>query len=175
MVTTIVIVVLALIAALLLFAATRPDSFRLVRSATIKAPADKVFPLIADFHRWTAWSPWENRDPDLKRTYSGAESGKGAVYEWEGKKTGTGRMEITDTLAPSKVIIKLDFFSPFEAHNTTEFTTEGRGDSTTVTWAMSGRNNYTMKLVSIFMNMDKVVGKDFETGLANMKAVAEKS
>jgi len=175
MVTTILIVVLALIAALLLYAATRPDSFRLQRTATITAPPDKIFPLIADFHKWTAWSPWENRDPDLKRTYSGAQSGRGAIYEWEGKKTGTGRMEITDTSAPSKIIIKLDFFTPFEAHNTTEFTMEGRGNSTNVSWVMSGRNNFMMKLVGVFMNMDKVVGKDFETGLANMKAVAEKS
>ena len=172
---TIVVIVVGLIAVVLIIAATRPDTFRLQRAATIQAPPATVFALINDFHNWTSWSPWEKIDPALKRTYGGAASGKGAVYEWEGKKAGTGRMEITDTSSPSKIIIKLDFFKPFEAHNTTEFTMEGSGNSTNVGWLMHGPNSYMGKVMSLFMSMDKMVGKDFEAGLANLEAVAEAS
>jgi uncharacterized protein YndB with AHSA1/START domain len=172
---TIAIVVVVLLAALLVFAATRPDTFRVQRATTIKAPPAKIFPLIADFRNWGAWSPWEKLDPAMKRTHSGAASGKGAVYEWEGRgKVGAGRMEITESSPPSKVIIKLDFIKPFEGHNITEFTLEGQGDSTNVTWAMHGPNPYIAKVMQIFFSMDSMVGKDFEAGLASMKAVAEK-
>ena len=143
-------------------------------AATIKAAPEKIFPLINDFHRWSAWSPWEKMDPNLKRTHSGAASGKGAVYEWEGnKKVGQGRMEIVESTPPSRVQIKLDFFKPFEAHNTAEFTLAGEGGATNVTWAMHGSMPYMMKVMSVFMNMDKMVGKDFEAGLASMKGLAE--
>lgn len=174
MATTIVIVVLVLLAALLGFAATRPDAFRVQRSATIKAPPQRIAALIQDFHQWMAWSPWEKLDPALKRTYSGAPSGQGAVYEWEGSsKAGKGRMEITEA-NPTATTIKLDFLKPFEAHNTVDFLLEPRGDSTNVTWTMQGHNAYIGKLMSLFFNMDRMVGKDFETGLANLKAEAER-
>jgi uncharacterized protein YndB with AHSA1/START domain len=164
-----------LVAALLIYAATKPDAFRIQRSTSINAPPERVFGLINDFHNWGAWSPWEKMDPALKRTYSGAPSGKGAVYEWEGnKKVGKGRMEIKEASPPSKVVIKLDFLKPFEAHNTAEFTMERQGDSTHVTWLMHGRQPYMIKVMSTFFSMDKMVGKDFETGLANLKNNAEK-
>ena len=163
------------VAGVIIYAATKPDAFRIERSTTIKAPPERVFPLINDFHRWSAWSPWEKMDPNLKRTHSGAASGKGTVYEWEGnKKVGKGRMEITDESPPSRIIIKLDFFRPFEAHNTAEFTLAANGSATTVTWAMLGTMPYMMKVMSVFMNMDRMIGENFETGLANLKAIAER-
>lgn len=172
---TIVIIVLVALVALLAFAATRPDTFQIERAATIKAAPAKIFALLDDFRQWGQWSPWEKLDPEMKRTHSGAASGKGAVYAWEAnKKVGAGRMEITDTAPPSRVVIKLDFIRPFEAHNTVEFKLQPGGDSTHVTWAMIGANSFMGKVMTIFMNMDKMVGKDFETGLANLKAVAEK-
>jgi uncharacterized protein YndB with AHSA1/START domain len=171
----IVVVVLVGVAVLLGFAATKPDEFRMQRSANIKAPPEKIFALINDLHSWTSWSPWEKLDPALKRTYSGAASGPGAVYEWEGnKKVGKGLMEIIDTSPPSRITIKLDFLKPFEAHNTAEFTLDGQGDSTTVTWAMHGNQPYMIKVMTLFFSMDKMVGKEFETGLANLKSITEK-
>ncbi len=175
MLWSIVIVVAVVVAALLVFAATRPDTFRLQRAASIKAPPGKIFALIDDFHNWVSWSPWEKTDPTTERTYSGAASGKGAVYEWEGKKVGKGRMEITDQSPSSRIAIKLDFFKPFEAHNTVDFTLEGKGDATAVTWTMQGSNGYMGKVFSIFVSMDSMVGKDFEAGLANLKGIAETS
>ena len=174
MLKTIAIIVVALIVGLLGFAATRPNTFRVQRATSIKAPPEKIFPLINDLHRWTAWSPYEKKDPTMKRTHRGAASGKGAVYEWEGNKDiGKGRMEITETSPPSRVTIKLDFVRPFEAHNVVEFTLEPAGDSTTVTWALHGPAPYISKVMSLFFSMDKMVGTDFETGLASLKAAAE--
>jgi hypothetical protein len=179
MVWTIAIIVVGLlvvaVAAVLIFAATRPDAFRIQRSAIIKARPEKVSALINDFHNWGSWSPWEKMDPTMTRTHSGAANGKGAIYEWEGnKKVGKGRMEIAEASPPSKVSIKLDFLKPFEAHNTAEFTLDGQGDSTNVTWAKLGSQPFMIKVMSVFLSMDKMVGKDFETGLANMKSIAEK-
>ncbi len=170
---TIVAVILALVVGLLAYAAAQPAAFRIARAATIKAPADKIYPLIADFQAWTAWSPYEKLDPEMRKTYEGAPSGQGAVYRWEGKKAGTGRMEITDTAAPNRVTIKLDFSKPFVAHNIAEFTLEAVGETTTVAWAMTGHRPFMMKVMGIFMNMDKLVGKDFEAGLASLKAATE--
>jgi uncharacterized protein YndB with AHSA1/START domain len=171
----IALIVVVLIAAVLGLAATKPDTFRVERAATIKAPPEKVYVLVNDFHQWTQWSPWERMDPAMQRTHSGASSGTGAVYAWEGnKKVGKGRMEIVDSAAPSKVTIKLDFLEPFEAHNTAEFVLTTQGDATTVTWAMTGPNLFLGKVMSVFASMDSLVGKDFESGLANLKAVAEK-
>ena len=172
---TIAIVVVVLLAAILIFAATTPDTFRVQRATSIKAPPEKIFPLINDLHGWDAWSPWEKMDPAMKRTFSGAASGKGAVYEWEGNhEVGKGRMEITESSPPSKVGIKLDFIKPFEAHNIAEFTLEAQGDFTNVTWAMHGPNPYIAKVIHIFFSMDSMVGKQFEAGLANLKTIAEK-
>jgi uncharacterized protein YndB with AHSA1/START domain len=175
MIKTIAIVLGLLIAALLIYAATKPDSFRIERSTTIKAPPEKVFALINDFHQWEAWSPWEKIDPALKRTYSGAPNGKGAVYEWDGNKDiGQGRMEITESTPASKVALKLDFVKPFEAHNMVDFTLATQGDSTTVTQAMYGPSPYISKLMTTFFSMEKMVGGKYEEGLANLKALAEK-
>lgn len=163
------------VAGILIYAATRPDSFRVQRSISIKAPPEKVFALINDLRDWSKWSPYEKKDPAMKRTFSGASSGKGAVYEWDGNnQVGKGRMEVIETTPPSKILIKLDFIKPFEGHNTAEFTMESKGDSTLVTWAMYGPAAFMTKLIGIFMNMDAMIGDDFTAGLANLKAVAEK-
>jgi hypothetical protein len=171
----IAIVLAVAIAAVLIIAATKPGSFSVQRSAVVNAPADKVFPLIADFHQWLNWSPWEGRDPALKRTYSGAERGKGAIYAWEGNRNvGSGRMEILEANSPSLVEIQLDFLKPFEAHNIAEFTMLPQGNATNLTWVMHGPSPFMSKVMHVFINMDKMIGKDFETGLANLKAAAEK-
>ena len=171
----ILLAVVVVIAAILIFAATKPDIFRVQRAAGIKAPPEKIFAIINDFKRWDAWSPWEKKDPAMKRTFGATTDGKGAVYAWEGNKdVGQGRMEIAESVPPSKVTLKLDFLKPFEAHNIVEFTLVPQGDSTNVTWAMQGPTPYFAKIIHVFMDMDSMVGKDFETGLANLKAIAEK-
>ena len=173
MLKKIALAVVILVVAILAFAATRPNSFRVQRTTSINAPPEKISALINDFHSWTSWSSYEKLDPAMKRTYSGAPSGKGAVYEWEGNsKAGKGRMEITDT-SPSKTTITLDFVKPLESHNVAQFTLEPRGDSTSVTWSMEGRSLYVAKVMGLFFNMDKMIGKDFESGLAKLKTVAE--
>ena len=174
MLKTIAIIIALLIAAVLIYAATKPDSFRIERSAVIKAPPEKISAYLTDFKQWAVWSPWEEKDLAMKRTFSGAANGQGAVYGWEGNNNvGTGRMEILD-VQPQKVTIKLDFLKPFEAHNTTEYVLEPQGGSTKVTWAMFGPSNYMSKVMSVFMSMDKMVGPDFEAGLAKLKVAAEK-
>lgn len=156
-------------------AATKPDTFRVQRSAAIKAPPDKIFPLINDFRQWGAWSPYEHKDPAMKRSYSAATSGRGAVYEWDGdNNVGAGRITITDTSPPSKVFIDLDMRKPFAASNKVEFTLVRNGDGTNVTWEMQGAAPYITKIMQVFCDMDQMVGKDFEAGLANLKANAEK-
>jgi uncharacterized protein YndB with AHSA1/START domain len=171
----IALVVAVLVVALLGYAATRPDTFSVERSATIKAPPEKIYPQLADFRQWPAWSPWEKRDPAMKRTVSGAPIGKGAVYAWEGNRdVGKGRMEITESSAPTKLAIRLDFLEPFESRNTTLFTLAPRGDATDVRWTMSGPSTFMTKLMQVFVSMDEMVGKDFEAGLANLKTVAER-
>ncbi len=175
MLKKIAIAVVVLVAALLAYAATRPDTFRVERATSIKAPPEKIFALIDDLHAWSAWSPFEKKDPAMKRNLSGAPNGKGAVYEWEGnKEIGKGRMEITDTSPPSRVSIKLDFVKPFEAHNVVDFTLVPQGDATNVTWAIHGPSPFISRVIGIFCNMDKMIGKDFETGLASLKTIAEK-
>ena len=167
-------IVLAVIG-VLAYATTKPDTFRVERVVTINAAPDKIFPLINDFRAWRDWSPYEDRDPDLKRTYSQPASGKGAVYAWDGATMGAGRMEILDAPPPSKVTIKLDFFRPFEANTTAEFAMTPSGNGTRVSWAMAGPNQYIGKVMSVFMDMDKMVGTDFEVGLQKLKARAEGS
>lgn len=162
------------IGGLLIFAATRPDSFRVERTLRIDAPPEKIFALINDLHRWQAWSPYEKKDPAMKRTLGGAASGKGATYAWEGNKNvGQGSMEILDASPPTRIVIKLDFVKPFEAHNTAEFTLAPEGDGTNVTWALYGPSPYLTKVMGLFFDMDKMIGTDFEAGLANLKAAAE--
>ena len=174
MIKIVLIAIVVLVAGVLAFAATRPDSFRIERSASIKAPPDKVFAQINDFHRWTAWSPWEKLDPQLKRSYTGAERGKGAAYAWEGdSKVGAGRMEVMESAAPSKIVIKLDFIKPFEGHNTAEFTLLPDSGGTRVTLAMLGPSPYLSKVMGMFFSMDSMIGGYFEQGLANLKAISE--
>ena len=162
------------IGVVLAIAATKPDTFQVIRSTTIDAPPEKVFPLIENFHEWGKWSPWEKLDPNLKRTYSGPESGVGAVYEWAGNgEAGEGRMEIVEAPAPSRVRIDLQFIKPFAARNTALFELEPEGDGTKVTWTMAGPNLFIGKVMSVFISMDQMVGQSFEEGLASMKAAAE--
>ena len=164
-----------LISGLLVYAATKPNTFRVQRSTTINSPPDKVFSFISDLHSWASWSPWEKKDPGMKKTHSGPPQGKGAVLEWAGNKdVGTGRMEVLDSSPASKVLIQLDFLKPFEAHNTAEFTLTPKAASTEVTWVMYGPQPYMMKIMGFFCDPDKMVGKDFEDGLASLKALAEK-
>ena len=172
----VVAIVLAIaIAVVLVLAAAKPNTLTIQRATTVKAPPDRIFPLINDFRQWVTWSPYENKDPALKRSYSGAPSGKGAVYGWEGNKNvGSGRMEILDAAAPSKIVIKLDFFTPFEGHNTAEFTMLPQGDATNVTWLMHGPSPFIGRIMQVFINMDRMIGKDFEAGLANLKRLTEK-
>jgi hypothetical protein len=166
---------LAIVAIILVMTTMQPDSFAVTRSVTISAAPEKIVPLVADFHNWSRWSPWEKLDPDMQRTFGGAQSGKGAVYNWQGNSdVGSGRMEITDLAALNKVVIKLDFMQPFESHNVTEFTLRPQGPATTVAWNMRGPMPFVSKLMSVFMSMDKIIGKDFEKGLSQLKAEAEK-
>ncbi len=175
MLKTILIIVVVAVAGLLGYAATKPDTFRIERSISLKAPPEKVFAQINDFKAWSAWSPWEKKDPAMKRTQSSNASGKGAIYQWDGNSdVGAGRMEITDTAPPSRITIKLDFLQPFEAHHTAEFTLQAKGDTTSVTWAMFGPQRFLAKVIGVFVSIDNMVGKDFEVGLANLKAIAEK-
>ncbi len=175
MLKRIALVVLLLVAAVLVYAALKPGEFHVQRTSSIQAPTEKIFPYINDYRNWPQWSPYEKVDPNMRRSMSGPTSGVGAVYEWSGNsKAGAGRMEITQSVPSSKVIIKLDFSKPMEGHNTAEFTLRPKGNATDVTWAMSGPTPYVAKVMSIFFNMDKMIGKEFETGLANLKTVAEK-
>lgn len=175
MLKTIVMVVVILVVAVLAYAATRPDTFRVERAIGIKASPEKVFGFINDFRQWPAWSPWEKKDPGMKRTLGETASGKGAVYEWNGNKNvGKGRMEIAESSPPSRIAIKLDFSEPFEAHNIVEFTLQPQGETTRVTWAMQGPSPYLSKLMGLFFSMDSMVGGDFEAGLVNLKTAAEK-
>ena len=168
------VVVVVAIAGILLYAATKPDSFRVQRVVLVNAPSDKVFPLINDIKAWTAWSPYEKKDPAMKRTYGAVTAGKGATYAWEGdKNVGQGSIEMIES-GPRKIVIKLDFLKPFEAHNMGEFLLEPKGDSTSVTWATYGPSPYISKVIGTFINIDDMIGRDFEKGLADLKAAAEK-
>lgn len=156
---------------------TKPSgdaNFRVERSQHIEAGPAAIAPLIVDFRRWRDWSPYEGLDPNLKRTYAGETSGRGASYAWEGNgKAGAGRMEILEA-SPSRVLIQLDFSRPFKARNKAEFTLEPDGNATRVTWAMEGKAPLLARIIGFFFNMDKFVGRDFEKGLSNLKAVAER-
>ncbi len=164
-----------IIAAFLIYAATKPDTFTVQRSIVIKASPEKIFPLIEDFHAWAGWSPFEKLDPAMTKTFTGPAKGVGAVYTWAGnKKAGEGRMEITQAKAPEKLVIKLDFTKPMMASNTTEYTLVKKGEETEVTWTMNGKNNYMSKLFQIVVSMDAMLGNDFTEGLNNLKALAEK-
>ena len=174
MVLYIVIAIVILIAAILVLAAMKPDSFRLERRATIQASPDKIFGLLNDFHKWAGWSPWEKLDPAMSRKFGGPESGVGSSYECEGNsKAGKGRMEITESTPSSRILLNLDFIKPFEAHNITEFNLVPNGQGAELTWSMYGPSPFMSKVMTVFASMDKMVGKEFEKGLANLKGIAE--
>lgn len=164
------------VAGVLIRAAMKPDGFMVMRKTVIAAPPEKIFPLIDDFHRWGEWSPWEKLDPAMARTFSGATSGRGAIYAWKGNKdVGQGRMEIVATDAPNALDIKLDFIEPMQSTNTTRFVLQhAPSGGTEVIWIMRGPSPYLTKLMDTVVGMDRVIGKDFEAGLANMKAAAER-
>jgi uncharacterized protein YndB with AHSA1/START domain len=162
------------IALILLFASTRSDSFRVQRSLSIAVPPEKIFALVDDFHNWTSWAPQDKEDATMKRTYSGPASGFGAISEWQSRgSAGSGRMSIAESARPTRIVIQTDFVKPFEAHNVNEFILEPEGAGTKVTWTMRGSNLYFMKVIGVFVNMDSMMGKHFEAGLQNLKALAE--
>lgn len=170
----IALLVIAVIVIVLVVAAFRPDSFRYERSTRIKATPEKIYAFLDDFHRWTAWSPWEKKDPAMQRQFGGSATGKGATYAWQGNKdVGEGRMEIVESAPHSSLKIQLVFIKPFAANNMAEFTLTPAGDQTEVHWAMYGPQPYVAKVMGLFLNMDKMIGKDFEAGLAALKASAE--
>ena len=176
MLKTILLIVAAAVAALLIYAAVRPDTFSLSRSTTIAAPPDKVFALINDLRQFNTWNPFARIDPKQVITYDTTTVGVGGAYNWLGLKSGAGRMQIAESVAPQRVSAKLDFSKPFEAHNIVDFTVQPQGDkASTVTWTMHGPMPYISRLMTIFFDMDKTVGKDFEAGLANLKVLAEKT
>jgi uncharacterized protein YndB with AHSA1/START domain len=171
----IIIGVAVVIVAILVFAATRPSTFYVQRSADIKAKPEKIFALINDFHNWDSWSPNDMADSTIKRTYTGPASGQGAISDWDSSgRAGKGHMEIMESVPPTKISVMVDFAKPIKAHNLNEFTLEPAGDSTRVTWSIKGTNFYPMKVMGIFMNMENMFGKHFHTGLNNLKTIAEK-
>ena len=176
MLNTIFIIVVLAVGVVLIYAAIKPDAFRIERSVVIHAPADQIFPLINSLHQWEPWSPWEKMDPALRRIYSGANSGVGAAYEWQGNRdVGHGRMEIIESADPVKVVLKLHFIKPFEANNTVEFVLQQEAGGTRVTQAMYGPSPYLSRLMSLAFSMDKMVGSKYEEGLGNLKGLAERS
>ncbi|GAC1338872.1 MAG: K(+)-transporting ATPase subunit F [Beijerinckiaceae bacterium] len=178
MVTAIVVILLILVAlaiGALAMASTKPDTSRTERTMRIHAPPEAIYPHIVDFHAWPAWSPWEKKDPAMKRTFTGAPTGPGAAYAWSGNtKVGAGRMEIVDASPFSRVLIALHFLKPFKSDSNAEFTLVPQGEATTVTWAMYGPTPLVGKVMASVMDMDRMIGRDFERGLANLKALAER-
>jgi uncharacterized protein YndB with AHSA1/START domain len=173
MITTILIVIAVAVAAVLAYAASKPDTFLVRRSTSIAAPPEKIFPMVDDLRAQSAWSPFE-KDPNMKRNHSGAPRGKGAVYAWDGNRhVGAGRIAITDSVPPAKVVLLLEMSRPFKAHNTVEFTLDRIGAGTNVTWAMQGRQPYMAKVMGLFVDCDKMCGGLFEEGLAKLKTLAE--
>ena len=170
-------VIVIAVVAVLAYAATKPDTFRVERALDISAPPNKIYSILSDMKRSVEWSPYEKKDPDMKRSYSDPATGKGAIYEWDGdKNVGAGRIEIADVSAPERVTMKLDMIRPFMANNIVDYTMKPNGSGATkVTWAMHGPMPYMAKVMSTFFDMDKMVGTDFETGLQNLKVYAERS
>jgi hypothetical protein len=174
MLKIILIAIAVIVVAFVVVVALQPSEFHIVRSATISAPAPAVFAQVNDFHKWEAWNPWGRIDPAMKQSYEGAPAGTGAIYAWAGnKEVGEGRMTLTESRPSDLIRIKLEFFKPFAATNTAEFTFKPEGNQTTVTWSMTGENNFMAKAIHLFINMDKMVGGQFEKGLAQMKSVVE--
>ena len=168
------IVIAAIVLLFIIVVAMQSRDFRFARSTTVDAPPSAVFAQVNDFHRWDAWSPWAKIDPQMKQTFEGAPAGNGAVYSWTGnKKVGEGRMTIVESHPSDLVRIKLEFMKPFTATNIAEFTFVPQGSQTLVTWGMTGERNFMFKAVHLLMNMEKMIGKEFDKGLADMKRAAE--
>jgi hypothetical protein len=162
--------VVAALALFLLFVASRPSEFRIARSLSIRATPAELFARVNDFHRWSDWSPYDRRDPGLKKTYEGPASGPGAIYRWSGNgEVGEGSMTLRESVPTSRIEIDLAFLKPFPGNNRVVFTFEPMGAETTVTWAMTGRFAFVPKLAGVFVNMDRMIGKDFEAGLASLR------
>lgn len=175
MVKSILIIAVLALAGLLLFAATRPDTFSLQRSIVIQAPPDKLHALINELRQFNTWNPYDKKDPAMQGRYSGPAAGPGARYAFKGnKEVGEGSLEITAS-TPTQVTMRLDMSAPMQASNTIDFTLVPRGSATEVTWAMQGACPFVAKLMGVFINMDAMIGRDFETGLDSLKAVAEKT
>lgn len=174
MLKSIALILAVALAALLLYAATRPDTFAVQRSAVIQASPDKLFPLINDLHQFNTWNPYAHKDPAMRIDYRGPAGGPGAAFDFSGNKdAGKGSIEITGGQAPTRVDMRLDMIEPFEGHNQIAFTLTPQGQATQVTWAMHGPSPYLSKVVGIFLDMDHMIGRDFEAGLARLKATAE--
>lgn len=174
MITYILIGIAVVVVVFLIVVATRPSDFRVTRSTTIAASPDRAFEHVNDFHKWDAWSPWAKVDPNCKNTFDGAPAGKGAGFAWQGnKEVGAGRMTIVESRPNDLIGINLEFLKPFKANNTAEFTFKPVGNQTAVTWSMSGKNSFMFKAVGLFLDCDKMVGGQFEQGLANMKSLVE--
>jgi uncharacterized protein YndB with AHSA1/START domain len=168
-------VLVVAVAVVLALAATQPDTFRVQRAIAINAPPEKIYPLLSDLRRSVEWSPYEKKDPDMRRTYRGAPSGKGAIYEWDGdSNVGAGRIEIADVSPPSRVVLNLEMIRPFMAQNVVEYSLEPKEGATNVTWSMHGPMPFVSKVMCLFFDMDKMVGNDFEAGLSNLKTLAER-
>ncbi|MBL8628543.1 MAG: SRPBCC family protein [Rhodospirillaceae bacterium] len=175
MLKKIAIVIAVLIVAVLGYATTMPDNFKIERSTTINAPAETIFPHINTYKAWIAWSPFEKKDPAMKRDYSGAESGVGSKYAWDGNSDiGAGSMEITESVLNVKVVMAMHFLRPMDSKSTVTFTITPQADGSMVTWTMTGPNAFINKVMNVFINIDKMVGADFEAGLSDLKAIAEK-
>jgi uncharacterized protein YndB with AHSA1/START domain len=174
MLKKVLIAAAVLVALFVIIVALQPSEFRVARSATIAAPPPAVFAQVNDFHKWEAWNPWGKIDPAMKQAYEGAQAGPGAVYRWSGNnEVGEGRMTIIESRPSDLIRIELEFFKPFAGTSTAEFTFKPEGYQTAVTWSMAGENNFIAKAMHLFMNMDKMIGGQFDKGLASMKSVAE--
>lgn len=174
MLNTILIIVAVVVVSFLGYAATKPDEFRVERTTSINAPPEKIFPYINDYRKWMAWSPYEKKDPKLKRTYSGPDSGVGSSYAWDGnKEIGSGNMKIVESIPSSLIRIDMQFITPMENKSVATFTLKPEGETTTVTWTMLGPNPFIGKVMGIIFNLDKMVGNDFAAGLADLKTAAE--
>ena len=174
MLKTVSIILLVLLGALLLMASRQPDAFAIERAVVIAAPAEVIFPKIADLHQWSAWSPYDKLDPRMKKVFNGTPGAAGASMYWSGNaKAGEGTMTMRELMPPSKLTMQLDMLKPFEGHNVVEFNLEPAEGGTRVTWAMRGPNSLFSKIAGVFMNMDTMIGKDFEDGLAALKAQVE--
>ena len=176
MLVKILIALAVIVVVLIVIVALQPSDFRVTRSATMSAPAPAAFAQVNDFHKWEAWNPWGKIDPVMKQTYEGAPAGTGAIYSWIGNnEVGEGRMTIIESRPSDLIRIKLEFFKPFAATNTAEFTFKPEGNQTVVTWSMSGDKNFMAKAIHLFINMDKMIGGQFDKGLAEMKSIVERA